>query len=67
MTAAGPASFLGEQIKAFVVPVDDTVSETDIRRYCYEKLPSYKVPYSVVLMEQLPRNPSGKVVKAELE
>ena len=66
MAATGPASFLGEQIKAFVVPTDDTLTETEIRRYCYERLPSYKVPQRVVFMDELPRNPSGKVVKGEL-
>lgn len=67
MPAVGPASFLGEQIKAFVVVTDETLTESDIRRYCYERLPSYKVPHRVVLMDELPRNPSGKVVKGELE
>jgi len=67
MPATGPAAFLGEQIKAFVVTMDETLTENDIRRYCYERLPSYKVPQRVVFMKELPRNPSGKVVKGDLE
>lgn len=64
--ATGAMAFLGEQIKAYVVPADETLTKMELRRYCYEKLPSYKVPQQVVFMDALPRNPSGKVVKSQL-
>ena len=64
--ATGASSFLGEQINAFVVPSDPTLTQQEFRRYCYEALPSYKVPRQFVFLEKLPRNPAGKVVKSEL-
>jgi acyl-CoA synthetase (AMP-forming)/AMP-acid ligase II len=64
--ATGAAAFLGEQIRAYVVPADDTLSAQELRRYCFENLPSYKVPQTVVLLAELPRNPAGKIVKSEL-
>jgi fatty-acyl-CoA synthase len=64
--ATGAASFLGEQIRAYIVATEDAPAEAELRRFCYEKLASYKVPREFVFLEALPRNPSGKVVKAEL-
>lgn len=64
--ATGARSFLGEQVVAFVVPADDTVTERELRQYCFEGLPSYKVPGRVVFMDSLPRNPAGKVLKGML-
>jgi acyl-CoA synthetase (AMP-forming)/AMP-acid ligase II len=64
--ATGIRSYLGELIKAYVVPADPTLTERDLRRHCFENLPSYKVPTEFVFLNALPRNPSGKVVKDEL-
>jgi acyl-CoA synthetase (AMP-forming)/AMP-acid ligase II/lysophospholipase L1-like esterase len=64
--ATGARAFLGEQIVAYVVAEDDAVTERDLRGYCFERLPSYKIPQRIIFMDALPRNPSGKVVKAEL-
>jgi acyl-CoA synthetase (AMP-forming)/AMP-acid ligase II len=65
-SATGARSFLGEQVVAFVVPADESVTERELRQYCFEGLPSYKVPAKVVFMESLPRNPSGKIMKGDL-
>jgi acyl-CoA synthetase (AMP-forming)/AMP-acid ligase II/lysophospholipase L1-like esterase len=65
-SATGARSFLGEQVVAFVVPADESVTERELRQYCFEGLPSYKVPGKVVFMESLPRNPSGKIMKGDL-
>jgi acyl-CoA synthetase (AMP-forming)/AMP-acid ligase II len=64
--ATGAAAFLGERVKAYVVRRDDSVTERDLREHCTRRLPSYKVPHRIVFMDVLPRNPAGKVVKAEL-
>lgn len=64
--ATGARAFLGEQILACVVPEDSEVTERDLRGFCFERLPSYKVPQRIIFMDALPRNPAGKVVKAEL-
>lgn len=64
--ATGAATFLGEEVHAYVVRAEKGLKEADLRRYCYEKLPSFKVPRKIVFMDALPRNPAGKVMKQEL-
>lgn len=65
--ATGAACFLGEQVEAYVVRSDPALTEQDLRGYCFENLPSYKVPCRVIFLDALPRNPAGKVVKEELK
>ncbi|MBT3289317.1 MAG: AMP-binding protein [Victivallales bacterium] len=67
MPATGIRESLGEMIRAFVVPEPGVeLTETDIRRHCHRVLPSYKIPHVIEFLDALPRNPSGKVVKADL-
>jgi len=58
----------GEWVKAAVVakPKEKT-SEEELKRHCSERLASFKVPRRIAFMEALPRNPSGKVVKRQLD
>jgi len=57
-----------ETPRAVVVPRDPAhpPSEDEIIAHCREHLASYKKPTSVVFVEALPRNASGKVLKTEL-
>lgn len=64
--ATGIRASLGELIKAYVVTDDPTLTEKDLRRHCHACLASYKIPHIVQFVDALPRNPAGKVVKAEL-
>jgi acyl-CoA synthetase (AMP-forming)/AMP-acid ligase II len=58
----------GQRLKAFVVPREGAnLSEDDVKGYVKENLANYKVPREVVFLDQLPRNPTGKVLKRELE
>jgi acyl-CoA synthetase (AMP-forming)/AMP-acid ligase II len=58
---------LGEIVAAAIVPRPGTVlSAADIQSYARERLASYKVPDRVVFVAALPRNSSGKVIRAEL-
>jgi len=43
-----------------------SVSEGDLRRFCRELLPAYKVPATVTFVDELPRNTSGKLLRTEL-
>ena len=62
-----PHDVLGEDVAAFVVlrPGSATTADdvTDVARTC---LADYKVPRRVVVVDALPRNAAGKVVKAQL-
>jgi len=65
--ATGASAYLGELVKAVVVPKPGVkLTELDIKRHCAERLASYKVPSVVEFRDALPRNPGGKVLKREL-
>lgn len=64
--ATGARASFGELVKAFVVTDGTELTPRDVRAFCNDKLASYKVPVEVEFLNKLPRNPSGKVVKAEL-
>ena len=53
--------------KAFVI-LDEPEAATpeDIRRHCLDHLAKYKVPKYVTVVDSLPRNDSGKVLKTKL-
>jgi long-chain acyl-CoA synthetase len=57
----------GEAVKAFVVlEKGQQASDDNIIEFCKESLASYKKPKSVEFVEELPRNPQGKVLKRVL-
>jgi fatty-acyl-CoA synthase len=45
---------------------DSNLSEDDVKKYVKEHLARYKVPREVIFLDELPRNPTGKVLKREL-
>jgi acyl-CoA synthetase (AMP-forming)/AMP-acid ligase II len=62
-----PDERLGEVGIAFVVPrAGATVDPDALVAWCRERLANFKAPRSVVLVDALPRNASGKVMKFEL-
>jgi fatty-acyl-CoA synthase len=57
----------GHRLRAFVVKKDGTdVNEDAIKGYVRDHLARYKVPREVIFLEELPRNPTGKILKREL-
>jgi fatty-acyl-CoA synthase len=57
----------GQRLKAYVVLRDGAeLSEDEIKGYVKDNLANYKVPREVVVVDELPRNPTGKVLKKEL-
>jgi fatty-acyl-CoA synthase len=57
----------GHRLRAFVVKADGaSIGEEDIKSYVKEHLARYKVPREVVFLDELPRNPTGKILKREL-
>jgi fatty-acyl-CoA synthase len=57
----------GQRLAAFVVLQDGAdASPDDLKAHVKSQLAGYKVPREVTLLEELPRNASGKVVKREL-
>ncbi|HUE08932.1 MAG TPA: AMP-binding protein [Acidimicrobiales bacterium] len=65
-TVAGiPHTVLGEDVAAWVVLREPTALE-ELRSFLLERLADYKVPRRITVLDALPRNESGKVVKSEL-
>jgi len=64
-----PDEVLGEAVKAFVVPRDKNASEieTQLRAFCRERIPWPLVPKEIVVLESIPKNNSGKVMKSSLK
>jgi acyl-CoA synthetase (AMP-forming)/AMP-acid ligase II len=62
-----PDARLGEVGAAFVVPRRDTTIDADtLLAWCREHMANYKVPRAVFVVDELPLNASGKVLKYEL-
>jgi acyl-CoA synthetase (AMP-forming)/AMP-acid ligase II len=65
-----PHQVLGEDIGAWIVArateVDQVALEESLRALCVERLSDYKQPRRYTFVDELPRNPTGKVVKREL-
>jgi acyl-CoA synthetase (AMP-forming)/AMP-acid ligase II len=57
----------GERLKAFVVTREgETIDAAGLEQFCEGKLSRFKIPREVALIDALPRNANGKVLKTEL-
>jgi len=57
----------GQRLRAFVVLKEGAeVTEDAIKEYVRDHLARYKVPREVIFLTELPRNPTGKILKREL-
>ena len=57
----------GEVPKAFVIPREGmTLEEKELRAFCREGLANYKIPKYFEVVADLPRTPTGKVLKRML-
>jgi len=57
----------GKRLRAFVVLRDgSSASEDDLKAHVKDNLARFKVPREIVLLDELPRNATGKVLKREL-
>jgi acyl-CoA synthetase (AMP-forming)/AMP-acid ligase II len=62
-----PDDSWGESVKAVVsLKPDATATEEELIAFCRESLARFKCPRSVDIIEALPRNPTGKILKREL-
>jgi acyl-CoA synthetase (AMP-forming)/AMP-acid ligase II len=57
----------GETVKAVVVLTGDAqIDEAELITYTQERLAKFKCPTSIDVVEILPRNPTGKILKRDL-
>lgn len=56
----------GESPLAIVVRKNESLTVKDVMEHCRGKLAGYKRPQAVEFVDQIPRNPSGKILKRVL-
>jgi fatty-acyl-CoA synthase len=62
-----PHEEYGESIVAFVTLADGAQLTLDaLREFAATRIARYKLPHELVVTEQIPRNPSGKILKRDL-
>jgi fatty-acyl-CoA synthase len=62
-----PDQEFGQRLRGFVVLNDNaSVDEDSLKQYVKTNLARYKVPRDIVFMDELPRNPTGKILKRVL-
>jgi len=58
----------GEVVVAFVVPREgQATTEIALRDFCRDRVAGYKVPRRVIIAPDLPRGPTGKILKRKLK
>lgn len=62
-----PDPNFGEEVLAFVVKKDPTLTAQQLEAYCLEKLAKYKVPKKIEFLEELPKNTTGKILRRSLK
>jgi acyl-CoA synthetase (AMP-forming)/AMP-acid ligase II len=67
VTFAVPHDLLGEDVGAAVVLRGGaTVTDKDLRTFCATRLAQFKVPRTIVFLEEIPKGPTGKLQRIGL-
>jgi acyl-CoA synthetase (AMP-forming)/AMP-acid ligase II len=62
-----PDAHWGEIVRAFITLREDkSVADSELQEYCAQRLAKYKVPAEIRVLDMLPTNASGKILKREL-
>jgi len=62
-----PDHLYGEEVAAFVVVKDNaTVTEEEMVEFCRQRLADYKCPKTIRFVKEIPKGPTGKLLKREL-
>jgi len=63
-----PDPVMGSVVAVAVVlkSPEDTIDIKELKKYCADRLADYKIPTKMFVVQELPRNPGGKVMKTEL-
>ena len=66
-TIGVPDAVYGEEVAAFIVLKEDAqATEDEIIGFCRERLADYKCPKTVRFVAEIPKGPTGKLLKREL-
>ncbi|WP_231889847.1 fatty acyl-CoA synthetase [Oceanobacillus sp. Castelsardo] len=62
-----PDAYWIEAITAIIVPKDGkTLTKEEVLDYCRKNLSKFKIPKYIAIANELPKNPSGKILKRSL-
>ena len=62
-----PDDYWMEAVTAFVVPSPgEDISSEEVIAFCKESMAGYKVPKNIVIQPDLPKTPSGKILKRRI-
>ncbi len=56
----------GEAVQLYAVRLDNALKEQAVIDYCRDNLTAYKVPKSVVFIDEIPKSSVGKILRREL-
>lgn len=66
-TIGVPDQLYGEEVAAFIVLKDGgKLTETEIDAFCRARLADYKCPKTICFVDEIPKGPTGKLLKREL-
>lgn len=66
VTFAIPSRNLGEEVAAAVVINDSKITQKQIKYWLEEKLAHFKVPAHILIVDSLPKGPTGKIQRIKL-
>lgn len=67
-TVGVPDALFGEEVKSFVVLGDGhEATEQELLDFCLERLADFKCPKSIEFLDDIPKGPTGKLLKRELQ
>jgi long-chain acyl-CoA synthetase len=56
----------GEAVKILVVKKDQSLTEEELKEYCYKEMTRYKCPKYIQFVDELPKSNVGKVLHKDL-
>ncbi|RNF39393.1 fatty acid--CoA ligase family protein [Planococcus salinus] len=62
-----PDPDFGEAVHAYVVLKDQDLTIDELKSYCAEHLAKYKVPKHIEILDELPKNTTGKILRRALK
>ena len=65
-----PDAKTGEAVRAYIVKNPDyegDLTTEDILRHCKGLLTDYKLPKSIIMRDELPKSPIGKILRKDLK
>jgi long-chain acyl-CoA synthetase len=66
-TIGVPDQLYGEEVAAFVVLKEgEKATEEEVKDFCLERLADYKCPKTIRIVAEIPKGPTGKLLKREL-